>query len=323
MNYSELYFKEESIKFYEDRYLKGYMDEWLIGKQEKVFEAIKNLCLPESGEALDFGCGKGISTGIIKKALPKWNVYGMDISSVAIESAKKNYLDCAFFVSAGKNFDKKFDFVFSNHVLEHVYDISEAISEINRLMKDRASMLHVLPCANMDSFEYNICMLRKDGIDEKMENRFFFEDEGHVRRLTTEQVNLMVDKYGFELAKDYYAHQYYGAINWITGCDYKFILTLTDNSNAKDKVSAGRLKQLRRRLLVLNLLRFPSRMMSYIIANKNKKAKHYIGSLILAIPCLLSYMVDSCIKKKADIEWKTQRHRKNGSEMYLYYSRSK
>ncbi len=48
-------------------------------------------------------------------------------------------------------------------------------------LKPESSMLHFMPCGNEGSYEYNVCLLRSDGINTELENRFFFEDEGHVR----------------------------------------------------------------------------------------------------------------------------------------------
>ncbi|KJR40670.1 Methyltransferase type 12 domain protein [Candidatus Magnetoovum chiemensis] len=41
------------------------------------------------GNGLDFGCGNGVFTKVLKTALPGWNIYGCDLSDVAIENAKK------------------------------------------------------------------------------------------------------------------------------------------------------------------------------------------------------------------------------------------
>jgi hypothetical protein len=69
----------------------------------------------------------------------------------------------------------------------------------NYLKAAASAMLHILPCGNEGSFEHNVCLLRKDGINPELEGRFFFEDEGHVRRLTTEQLSALCAKMGFVL----------------------------------------------------------------------------------------------------------------------------
>src|SRR5262245_15363783 len=215
---SQLYDRRTAVAFYQERYARGYMDEWPIEKRRRVFEVIRSLELPDEGEAIDFGCGNGVGTDVIKQALPpRWKVYGTDISDIAIENAKKRYPECIFFVTDNTEFrGQKFDFLFTHHVLEHVYNLPQIFDEINDRMKDTATMLHILPCGNEGSFEQTICLLRKDGVDVHLENRFFFEDEGHLRRLTTNQLSKLCGKKDFALAKEYYSNQYYGAIDWIT-----------------------------------------------------------------------------------------------------------
>lgn len=93
----QLYNKQTSEEFYDERYTKGYMDEWPVEKKQRVFEVIRSLNLPDEGEALDFGCGNGVFTEVMRQALPKWKIYGTDISAVAIENAKARISSCIFF----------------------------------------------------------------------------------------------------------------------------------------------------------------------------------------------------------------------------------
>ena len=251
-----LYNKDASYNFYEDRYTVGYMDDWDLEKKQRISEIIKGLDLPASGNALDFGCGTGVFTQIIKQELGNFNVYGTDISATALDKASKRNANCFFATLSKETYDNiKFDFLYSHHVLEHVFDLNTTIEDMNGFMKPSSSCLHILPCGNEGSFEHKICLLMKNGINEKMGNRFFYEDPGHIRRLTTEQLNALMAKYGFKLAKEYYSHQYYGSINWIITSDIKFILSLTDPLMAKDLKSARKLLLLRTCLLLLSFLR--------------------------------------------------------------------
>ena len=196
----KLYNFRQSAEFYEESYKRGYMDEWPLKKKQRVIEIIRGLQLPEKGDALDFGCGNGILTEIVRQVLPAWNVYGTDISITAIEHAKARYPDCCFFHLEDNHCkDKKFDFLFTNHVLEHVYSLQETLKKIVDFLKPTSFMLHLLPCGNKGSFEYRICLLNREGINRKMGNRFFFEDHSHLRRLTGAQLK---DLAGERLAID-------------------------------------------------------------------------------------------------------------------------
>ena len=321
MEYVNLTNKNDAINFYNDRYCKGYMDEWPIEKKQRVLEVIKRLKLPEKGDALDFGCGNGAFTDVIKQALPKWNVYGVDISSIAVGNAKKRCPNCMFFLPSNVSFsDRRFDFLFTHHVLEHVDDIAETWREIDRYLKKQASSLHILPCGNQGSFEYKICLLRKDGIKKDMENKFYFEDMSHLRRLNTDQMSRFAIKYGFNLEVDYYSNQFYGAVDWITQAGLSFILEMTSPQKTKDNISAFKLICLRTLLLLIKFMRFPANTIDYK-RDKMKGCKYFLFSMLL-IFYPFSKLTNIFLEYMSNSEWKNEKSKKNGSEMYLYFKRT-
>lgn len=319
---SDLYDESQSVEFYEDRYEQGYMEEWSIEKKQKIFEVIKELDLPEKGEALDFGCGNGVLTEIIRQALPSWKVYGTDISKNAIDNARIRYFNCIFFEANSPDFiNKKFDFVFTNHVFEHVFNLSEVFNLMNEYLKPKSSMLHFLPCGNEGSYEHNICLLRKDGINLELDNRFFFEDEGHVRRLTTDDFCRLCETKNFTLDKEFYSNQYYGAIEWITYSHPKFVLMFSDISQSIDPKARQKLKKIRMYLIFITALRMPKHIVSKMLQKKDKKLKDYI-LLIMGLPFwIFSSPIDNYWKRKAQEEWNTKKLDRNGSEMCLYFKR--
>jgi len=311
-----LYQKEIAKSFYEDRYEKGYMQEWPKEKKQRVFEIIKDLNLPENGNAIDFGCGNGVFTDILQQALPNWKIYGCDISKNAVENAKIRFPNCLFFISdAEQNPDIKFDFLFTHHVLEHVYDIKMLVKDMNILLKPKSFILHIFPCGNENSYEYNICKMRIDGINSEMENRFFFEDEGHVRRLTTEQTNNLFSELGFALEKDLYSNQYYGGIKWISESSKDFILRFTDPTKAQDEKARKKLVGAKNKLLFMHYC-------NKIQKNSFKSiAFQFIKTGVKLILYPLAKIIVSYVEMKAKREWRRKKTQKNGSEMYLFYGR--
>jgi len=320
---SDLYDRKASRAFYEERYAHDYMASWPDETKRRVFELICGLGLPETGEALDFGCGNGILTDVLRQALPPgWKVYGTDISATAIENARTRYPSCAFFTSGdGRHAGRRFDFLFTHHVLEHVHDIGEALDEIDGRMKPTSTMLHILPCGNEGSFERGVCLLRRDGINPELENRYFFEDEGHLRRLTTERFGALCAKYGFALVREYYANQHDGAINWITQRRPDFIRMFTESSEALDGRARSRLAKLRYALLGLWALRYPV----LVVESRVKKEKRTLRDWLLMIAGAPFYAiakpVDAYVKRRALREWELRKAEPNGSEMYLLFKR--
>jgi len=313
---------EIAVEFYEDRYEKGYMEEWDDLKKNKLKEVLLEMKLPLNGKALDFGCGNGVFTRIIKDTLPGWDVYGVELSSIAVQNAQKRNPDCIFFEATDDgNYKGQFDFLFSHHVIEHVQDIEETFNTIDSYLKPHSSQLHILPCGNKGSYEYEISILNKNGIDPKKENRFFYEEPGHLRRLTTGSFSDHEKKIGFDLKKEFYSNQEYGAINWITKSSPRFVKKLTATKDAIDTDALKKIKKLRKKLLPLTYLQFPYSKFLEIKNKWRKKLSDHIKLVILFLPAMISKPFYNYWDKKAAEEWQKNKTQKNGSEMFLFFTR--
>lgn len=322
-NATNLYNQTVAKDFYDKRYETGYMEEWDEAKKNKVKEILQQLNLPATGKALDFGCGNGVFTHLIKTVLPNWQVYGVEISSVAVQNAASKFTSCHFFEAAEANkYANTFDFIFSHHVLEHVPNITATLQTINNYLKPQASQLHILPCGNANSYEYNICILRKDGINPQQENRFFFEEPGHLRRLTTKELVKHQQTIGFTLTQAFYANQHKGAINWITKSSPRFVKKLTDATQAVDATAAKKLQQLRSTLLPLTYAQFAYTKYWQINTKWKKSFKDKALLILLFIPAMISKILYNKLDKAAAKEWDTCKHQEAGSEMYVYFTRN-
>lgn len=320
---SGLYDKQASRAYYEDRFARGYMDAWPAETKRRIAELVGGLGLPDRGEALDFGCGNGVLTDVLRQALPPgWTVYGTDISETALGNARQRYPLCTFFpADDARQAGKKFDFLFTHHCLEHVYDLDRTVAEMKGCLKAVSAMLHIVPCGNAGSFERDVCLLRKDGINAELHNRFFFEDEGHLRRLTTDEFCALWAGTGFALVREYYSNQRFGAVNWISGRGPAFIRMFTDTSKAVDAKAKARLERLRFGLLALWALRCSRVVVEHRLRKRGRTVRDYI-LLMFGLPLyVIAKPVDACIKGRARREWRTRRTERNGSEMYLFFRR--
>jgi SAM-dependent methyltransferase len=319
----QLYDEKIAHEFYEDRYRRGYMEEWPVEKKERVAEIIRALLLPESGEALDFGCGNGVFTAILREALPQgWKVYGSDISTQAIANARSRYPSCNFFVPGDPEVEgKRFDFLFTHHVLEHVADLTATIDLMNGLLAGRSTMLHILPCGNPGSFEHRLAAMRRGGIEPDLENRFFFEDEGHIRRLTTDALAGQFGSHAFHLEQEYYSHQHDGAIDWITQYNAGFVRDIADPSKAVDAEAARELVDVQRRLLSISRCRDRAGQYRYRLSHPSKSWKQYLYLLLYGPSFLRARLVDRAWRSKASEEWAVRKRERCGSEMYLFFRR--
>jgi len=292
------------------------MEAWPADKKLRVKELIKSLPLPAKGRALDFGCGNGIFTRVLKDALPDWEVFGSDISEAGLSNAKKAVTDCSFFTNADPAFaGETFDLVFSHHVLEHVFDIKELAREISARCAPRAAMMHIMPCGNSRSFEWRLCNLRKDGINAQMENRFFFEDPGHIRRLDTARTTELFKNYGFSLADGFYANQYAGVINWVTRSHPLLVFKMFNPFKAKNLSAGIKLFWWLLEFGSVSLLRLP-----YLL--EQRYAKSIFIKALLFIPARPAAWLDGLLVRRAEQEWSVERKNPAGSEMYLFFTRN-
>lgn len=103
-------------------------------KVEKVAEIISEYYSQKICNLLVVGCGNGIEAAILAIKL-KANVIGIDIEN-RFDSIASNYASLKIGDAKSLKFeDNFFDFVYSNHVLEHIDDPVKALLEMRRVLK--------------------------------------------------------------------------------------------------------------------------------------------------------------------------------------------
>jgi SAM-dependent methyltransferase len=311
-----------AVGFYDDRFRHGYMDDWSNAKCARIASLIRELPLPPYGRALDFGCGTGMFTEVLSRALPGWAIEGTDLSSVALEAAARRSSQCRFFplAEAGRH-ENHYDLVFTHHVLEHVSDLRETARLLSRISKPAASMFHALPCGNDGSFEHGVCLLRSDGIRTEPERLFFFEEEGHLRRLDTKGiVSLWLDD-GYRLGHEWYASHRFGAIKTRTSFGLQDVLAFADPAMAVDDRARRSLRRLRRRMAALWAIRKPVAVVRY----KMSHGCHGIRDRVLLVAGLAAYPIAASAEWALDHlesrEWTTRRQESSGGEMFIHLVR--
>ena len=309
--------------FYEDRYAHGYMEEWPDEKKRRIAEVVGALGLPPSGSALDFGCGNGVLTDVLRRALPPgWSVLGTDLSANAVKNARERFPGSAFATGDSPEVTgQRFDLVFTHHVLEHVHDVREILDSLAARVAPGGGMLHILPCGNPGSYEHGLCLARIGGIESARENRFFFEEEGHLRRLSTDDMRELCAARGFRLAGEWYSNQRDGAFAWLTLADPGLIADLTDERRAVDRAAARKLRRLRRQLKLLRALRLPAYGVDARLRRGLRSARDW-AILAVGLPLYpLSKLVDAWIERRWHAEWRARKRDPRGSEMFLWLQR--
>lgn len=113
---------------------------YLEGRWEKVARAMaEHYPLPSKPKILDIGCGKGFLLYDFLKIVPDAEVYGLDISSYALENSKEEIRDRLQLGNATDLpwEDNTFDLVFSINTFHnlHAYDLDRALREMERVGK--------------------------------------------------------------------------------------------------------------------------------------------------------------------------------------------
>lgn len=104
---------------------------------------------------LDVGCGPGTinNIGTYGRFKKNFEIYGIDVSKEAVNSAKKRFPAGNFKLGRGEEIPypaKTFDCVLAKHVLEHVNDPKKILSEIYRVGKEGSSLIIAVPHPNME-----------------------------------------------------------------------------------------------------------------------------------------------------------------------------
>jgi len=111
------------------------------GRWEKVAKAmIEHYGIKSGDKILDVGCGKGFLLFDFTKVLPGIEIYGLDISTYAINKSKEEIKDRLQVGNATSLpfEDHSFDLVYSINTLHNLpcYELGIALSEIERVGKN-------------------------------------------------------------------------------------------------------------------------------------------------------------------------------------------
>lgn len=305
-------------KFYEQRYADNYMAECHYLELLKVSSTLDEVG-EINGAVLDYGCGQGRWAGLLAQKFPNAKINGIDISANAIEKAKAANPKHNFKVFDGKKApfaDASFDLVFTFHVLEHVPDIKGTVSDIARLVKKGGRLCVIFPCGNDNSFEERVVRMIKGGMQTTADGgkRFFYEDEGHLRRMKSEEIIALFEKCGLSLHKEYYSNQYIGAVEWISRTSFSFIRDFFNSAKPVSTFAWMKLMILKLIFLVLVLRGQPF----------NFSNKSFLGKIMLSLflPAKIPLVfIGKVLERLSYLEWRYFRKARNGSEQFLIFRR--
>jgi hypothetical protein len=228
-------------------------------------------------------------------------------------------LDATFYVGNDPALKgEPIDLVFTHHVLEHVLSIRDIVSEMTAFATPPRWMLHILPCGNVGSAEHQIALLTKNGIEADRGNRFYFEDPGHLRRMTSQELQAELGHAGYLPADAWFANQTAGAWMWILGQTPEFIREFANPKRGVTQEASEVLKNHRNRLLRLQQCRkLARRGIGGVASDLWRAVRALLGACGKLALLPVAIVVDWSIRRSADREWEQDSKNPAGSEMYL------
>jgi len=139
---------EEQRKYYNERWREsGYINRLKLERCIAILESLKSLPVTEPS-IIDLGCGTGWLSSILAHVGP---TVGVDLSDLAIESAKRNYPFVKFIQADIQNWDYSglgsFDVVVSQEVIEHFNDQQQHLRLISELLRAQGYLILTTPNA--------------------------------------------------------------------------------------------------------------------------------------------------------------------------------
>jgi len=316
-------------RIYEDRYQGDYMagdcfTRWSHSGVElsRVRDTLGRIPAEGVRSVLDYGCGQGAWMEQISRMFPGASVQGIDISETAVRKARERAPGHEFhrFDGVRAPFDEaSFDLVFSCHVLEHVLDIEKVVADMTRLVRPGGFLCIIFPCGNPGSFEAGLVTMIEGGLEKSSigSPRFYYEDPTHLRRMQSAEIIDLFRKHGVGIRAELYAHQFMGAIEWISKSGRAFVRGLFDVRRGVDRRARARLAMTG---LLLQAMALLMEVSAADLSRSRAAWKTWVLYMLFPIR-LLGRVVAAGLELLARIEWRYFRMKPNGSAQFLVFQR--
>jgi SAM-dependent methyltransferase len=114
----------------------------------------RTIDLPATGRLIDIGCGNGAALASFSKLLPRWELYGNELSDRALAELRKipNFVALYSTADLGQ-VPGRYDLVSMIHSLEHMPAPLSTLKAAARLLKDRGTLFIEVPDVESSPFD--------------------------------------------------------------------------------------------------------------------------------------------------------------------------
>ncbi len=196
------------------RYTKSELSAMKKFAQERVKYLTPHLKKINPKKILELGCGEGSLSFEIKKII-SGQVFGLDLSEAAVKLSKeKGIISKKADLNLGIPFrNNEFDLVFSNQLVEHIYNTDLLLKESFRVLKKGGYFVVITPnlsfWLNRLIFPFGIypifseVSLKNKTMGTGFLKKFIYEKEavGHIRVFNLPALTDMLKLYGFKTEK--------------------------------------------------------------------------------------------------------------------------
>ena len=131
-----------------------FTDAGPVPRSQRLVDFLKQTGeLQESGRLIDIGCGNGAALARYSRALPKWELYGSELSGRALPELRSlpNFVDL-YCMPIG-DIPGKFELVSMIHSLEHMPSPGKALEDVVRLLGKGGKLFVEVPDVETSPFD--------------------------------------------------------------------------------------------------------------------------------------------------------------------------
>ena len=131
-----------------------FTDAGPVPRSQRLVDFLKQTGeLQESGRLIDIGCGNGAALARYSRALPKWELYGSELSDRALPELRSlpNFVD--LYCMPTGDIPGKFELVSMIHSLEHMPSPGKALEDVVRLLGEGGKLFVEVPDVETSPFD--------------------------------------------------------------------------------------------------------------------------------------------------------------------------